>query len=72
MLIQAVEQLIKDEASEKMNSSQLIWLYTIMLTAAVVKLALWLYCKSSGNEIVRAYAKVLHYSLSLISTLFSC
>ncbi|KAM7523244.1 hypothetical protein LguiA_013146 [Lonicera macranthoides] len=57
VLIQAVEQLIQDEASEKMNSSQLIWLYTIMLTATVVKLALWLYCKSSGNEIVRAYAK---------------
>ncbi|KAM7528787.1 hypothetical protein LguiB_032197 [Lonicera macranthoides] len=61
VLIQAVEQLIQDEASEKMNSSQLIWLYTIMLTATVVKLALWLYCKSSGNEIVRAYAKYGHH-----------
>ncbi|XP_047249518.1 uncharacterized protein LOC124885583 isoform X2 [Capsicum annuum] len=27
----------------------------------VVKLALWLYWKSSGNDIVRAYAKVCFY-----------
>ncbi|GFZ18227.1 cation efflux family protein [Actinidia rufa] len=57
VLVQAVEQLIKDEASEKMTSDQLIWLYTIMISATVVKLALWFYCRSSQNEIVRAYAK---------------
>ncbi|KAK1279022.1 Metal tolerance protein 4 [Acorus gramineus] len=57
VLVQAVEQLIQDEPTKKMNSSQLFWLYTIMLTATVVKLALWLYCRSSGNKIVRAYAK---------------
>lgn len=59
VFIQAVEQLIKDEASGKMSSDQLVWLYTIMISATVVKLALWFYCKSSGNKIVRAYAKVL-------------
>lgn len=58
VLIQAVEQLIKDKASAKMTIEQLIWLYSIMLTATVVKLALWLYCRKSRNEIVRAYAKV--------------
>ncbi|XP_017983744.1 PREDICTED: metal tolerance protein 4 [Theobroma cacao] len=57
VLVQAVEQLIKDTPSEKMSSSQLVWLYTIMLSASVVKLALWIYCKSSSNKIVRAYAK---------------
>lgn len=57
VLIQAVEELIKDEVPEKLTSDQLIWLYTIMITATVVKLGLWLYCKSSGNDIVRAYAK---------------
>ncbi|KAJ9555553.1 hypothetical protein OSB04_010167 [Centaurea solstitialis] len=57
VLIQAVEQLIEDKPPEKMSSLQLLWLYVIMLTATVVKLALWLYCRSSGNEIVRAYAK---------------
>lgn len=58
MLIQAVEELIKDEPSEKMSSNQLFWLYVIMLTATAVKLVLWIYCRSSGNKIVRAYAKV--------------
>lgn len=58
MLIQAVEELIKNEPSEKMTSEKLVWLYAIMLTATVVKLALWFYCRSSGNKIVRAYAKV--------------
>lgn len=58
MLIQAVEQLVKNIPPEKMSSDQLIWLYAIMITATVVKLALWLYCRSSGNNIVRAYAKV--------------
>ncbi|TMX03565.1 hypothetical protein EJD97_015755 [Solanum chilense] len=57
VFIQAVEQLVKDESPEKMTSDQLFWLYTIMITATVVKLALWLYCRSSGNNIVRAYAK---------------
>ncbi|PSS13773.1 Metal tolerance protein [Actinidia chinensis var. chinensis] len=57
VLIQAVEQLIKDEPSGKMTLEQLIWLYAIMLTATAVKLVLWIYCRSSGNKIVRAYAK---------------
>ncbi|KAK9154978.1 hypothetical protein Sjap_002458 [Stephania japonica] len=57
VLIQAVEQLVKNEPSQKMSFVQLIWLYVIMITATVVKLALWLYCRSSGNNIVRAYAK---------------
>lgn len=57
MLIQAVEQLVTDDPTEKMSSSQLVWLYVIMIFATVVKLALWFYCRSSGNKIVRAYAK---------------
>lgn len=57
VLIQAVEQLVEAEAAAKMTSDQLIWLYSIMLTATAVKLALWFYCRSSGNTIVRAYAK---------------
>ncbi|MBA0574510.1 hypothetical protein Golob_001705, partial [Gossypium lobatum] len=58
VLIQAVEQLIENEPTEKMSADKLIWLYTIMLSATFVKLALWIYCKSSTNKIVRAYAKV--------------
>lgn len=58
VLVQAVEQLIKGQPYEKMTSEQLVWLYAIMLTATGVKLALWFYCRSSGNKIVRAYAKV--------------
>lgn len=57
VLIQALEQLIENKPSEKMSSIQLIWLYAIMLSATVVKLALWLYCRTSRNKIVRAYAK---------------
>ncbi|XP_051142700.1 metal tolerance protein 4-like [Andrographis paniculata] len=57
VFVQAAEQLAEDKQTEKMTSNQLIWLYSIMLSATVVKLALWLYCRSSGNEIVRAYAK---------------
>jgi hypothetical protein len=48
-----------------MSSNQFLWLYAIMLSATAVKLALWLYCRSSRNEIVRAYAKVLFLTLSL-------
>uniref|UniRef100_A0A0A9CZN2 Uncharacterized protein n=1 Tax=Arundo donax TaxID=35708 RepID=A0A0A9CZN2_ARUDO len=57
VLVQAVEQLVENKPGEKMTSEQLIWLYSIMLSATAVKLALWLYCRSSGNSIVRAYAK---------------
>jgi len=58
VLIQAVEQLIKNEPMDKMTSEQLIWLCVVMGMATIVKLALFLYCRSSRNEIVRAYAKV--------------
>ncbi|KAH7683756.1 Cation efflux protein [Dioscorea alata] len=51
VLIQAVEQLIENDPKPKMSLTQLIWLYSIMLSATVVKLALWLYCRTSGNDI---------------------
>lgn len=57
VLIQAVEQLIQDEPSDKMNTGQLIWLYVIMLSATAIKLCLYLYCRTSGNKIVRAYSE---------------
>ncbi|KAK6941950.1 Cation efflux protein [Dillenia turbinata] len=57
VLIQALEQLIQNEPSAKMTLEQLVWLYSIMLTATAVKFTLWIYCRSSGNKIVRAYAK---------------
>ncbi|XP_052312725.1 metal tolerance protein 4 isoform X4 [Populus trichocarpa] len=57
ILTKAVEQLIQHKHTEKMSSNQFLWLYAIMLSATAVKLALWLYCRSSRNEIVRAYAK---------------
>ncbi|XP_062004313.1 metal tolerance protein 4-like isoform X2 [Rosa rugosa] len=57
VLVLALKQLIEDTPSEKMTSEKLIWLYAIMLIAAGVKLVLWWYCRSSGNTIVRAYAK---------------
>jgi hypothetical protein len=57
-LVLAAEELIEDETHKKMSSNQLLWLYIIMIAASVVKLALWIYCRSSGNSIVRAYAKV--------------
>ncbi|PHT66034.1 hypothetical protein T459_30459 [Capsicum annuum] len=60
VLIHVVEQLVENKPPKKMTLNQLAWLYSINLTASVVKLALWLYCKSSGNDIVRAYAKVTY------------
>ncbi|KAL8480787.1 hypothetical protein ACS0TY_026796 [Phlomoides rotata] len=57
VLVEGVEQLVEQKQSEKMTSNQLIWLYSIMLTAAAVKLSLWFYCRSSRNSIVQAYAK---------------
>lgn len=75
MLVQALEQLIKDKPSEKMISENLIWLYAIMLTATGVKLVLWCYCRSSVNTIVRTYAKVYtsnlqHIKLHICSSCF--
>lgn len=58
ILLTAVEHLVEDSPTEDLSSNQLIWLCAIMISATVVKLALWLYCKSSGNNIVRAYAQV--------------
>ncbi|KAL9270522.1 Metal tolerance protein 4-like protein [Drosera capensis] len=57
ILIQAVEELIRDESTDEMSASQLIWLTAIMIGASIVKLGLFLYCRTSRNDIVRAYAK---------------
>uniref|UniRef100_A0A0D6QTZ4 Uncharacterized protein n=1 Tax=Araucaria cunninghamii TaxID=56994 RepID=A0A0D6QTZ4_ARACU len=57
VLIEAVKRLIENNPSTKMTHVELEWLYVIMISAIIVKLALWLYCRKSGNEIVRAYAK---------------
>ncbi|KAI6673857.1 hypothetical protein NL676_001763 [Syzygium grande] len=57
VLVQAVEQLIRNQSSKRRTSEQLVWLYTIILTATGVKLILWIICRSSGNKIVRLYEK---------------
>ncbi|XP_020599454.1 metal tolerance protein 4-like [Phalaenopsis equestris] len=57
VLIQALEKLIANNPPDKFTSEQLLWLYGVMLFATLVKIALWLYCRTSGNKIVRAYAK---------------
>uniref|UniRef100_A0ACD5X0J2 Uncharacterized protein n=1 Tax=Avena sativa TaxID=4498 RepID=A0ACD5X0J2_AVESA len=57
VFLQAAEKLVVNEAPDKLNPVQLLWLYSIMIFATVVKLALWFYCRTSGNNIVRAYAK---------------
>ncbi|KAL2317349.1 hypothetical protein Fmac_031225 [Flemingia macrophylla] len=58
VFITAVQQVIENNPYEKMSSDELVWLYSITIFAALVKLALWIYCRSSGNTIVRAYADV--------------
>ncbi|XP_020211820.1 metal tolerance protein 4 [Cajanus cajan] len=63
VLITAVQQLIQNSPPEKMTAEQLIWLYSIMIFSTVVKLMLWLYCRSSGNKIVRAYADDHHFDV---------
>ncbi|GAB2212314.1 hypothetical protein Droror1_Dr00025667 [Drosera rotundifolia] len=57
ILIQAVEELIRDEPTDEMSASQLIWLTAIMIGATIAKLSLFLYCRTLRNDIVRAYAK---------------
>lgn len=65
-----MEQLIKSEGAEKMTSDQYVWLCAIMISATIVKSALWLYCRSSGNEIVRAYAKVHTFCTHFVDAYF--
>ncbi|CAN6301647.1 unnamed protein product [Urochloa humidicola] len=64
VFIQAVEKLIVNETPGKLNQVQLLWLYSIMIFATVVKLALWLYCRTSGNKIVCAYAKDHYFDVA--------
>ncbi|KAK9175284.1 hypothetical protein WN944_027290 [Citrus x changshan-huyou] len=51
VLIEAVQELGKDEEPTKMSTIQLAWLYSIMIGATLVKLGLWICCRSSGNTI---------------------
>ncbi|CAI9113635.1 OLC1v1014274C1 [Oldenlandia corymbosa var. corymbosa] len=59
VLVQATQEIL-EENKHSDNSPQNLefWLYPIMLSATLLKLGLWLYCKNSKNEIVQAYAKV--------------
>lgn len=61
--IEVVRKLIEDKGSTKISHSQLEWIYIIMLFANGVKLALWLYCKTSKSEIVQVYAKAHYFDL---------
>ncbi|MED6110995.1 Metal tolerance protein 4 [Stylosanthes scabra] len=63
VLITALEEIIQNSPAEKMTQEQLIWLYSIMIFATVVKLGLWLYCRTSRNQIVRAYADDHHFDV---------
>nr|AAO38707.1 cation diffusion facilitator 8 [Stylosanthes hamata] len=63
VLITALEELIQNSPAERMTQEQLIWLYSIMIFATVVKLCLWLYCRTSRNQIVRAYADDHHFDV---------
>lgn len=36
---------------------QLLWLHSIMLSATAIRLALWFYCRSSGDSTVQEYTK---------------
>ncbi|XP_057440106.1 metal tolerance protein 4-like [Lotus japonicus] len=63
VLITALQQLIEDKPSEKMSAEELIWLCSVMIFATAVKLILWLYCRSSENKIVRAYADDHHFDV---------
>ncbi|CAI8585989.1 unnamed protein product [Vicia faba] len=63
VLMTAVEQLIENNPSEKMSYDQLLWLYSIMIFATAVKLALWFYCRTSGNKIVLTYADDHHFDV---------
>jgi hypothetical protein len=59
VLVQAIEQLTKDEPSEKMGSARLFWLHNYFDCHRCESSALiWTYCRSSGIKIVTAYAKV--------------
>ncbi|KAH7416415.1 hypothetical protein KP509_14G090600 [Ceratopteris richardii] len=57
VLIEAVSQLLEHDASSKLSISQLEWLCSIMGIATVVKLLLFLYCRSFKNEIIKAYSQ---------------
>ncbi|KAL1370291.1 hypothetical protein HN51_000576 [Arachis hypogaea] len=63
VLITALEELIRNTPNDRMTEEQLIWLYSIMIFASVVKLFLWLYCRTSRNKIVRAYADDHHFDV---------
>ncbi|CAN0840932.1 Metal tolerance protein 3, partial [Linum grandiflorum] len=56
VLIQGVRTLVTNEPAEKMTGSQLMWMCVIMVTATLMKLSLWFYCRNSVNHIVQAYA----------------
>eukprot|EP00249_Psilotum_nudum_P008688 c21448_g1_i2 orf=336-1772(-) len=57
VLVQAVGQLIEHSGTGKMSISKLTWLCSIMGAAIMIKLALFLYCRSFKDEIIQAYSK---------------
>ncbi|XP_002972349.2 metal tolerance protein 4 isoform X1 [Selaginella moellendorffii] len=56
VLIEGVRQLLDGKPKTHLDMSQSIWMIAIMGTAIVVKLGLFLYCRSFKDEIILAYA----------------
>ncbi|KAG6553192.1 hypothetical protein Mapa_005252 [Marchantia paleacea] len=57
VLVTGVQQLTEGDAGRELSPEQRNWLIIIMGSAIAVKLALYIYCRTSENEIVLAYSQ---------------
>ncbi|BBN10259.1 hypothetical protein MPTK1_5g02190 [Marchantia polymorpha subsp. ruderalis] len=57
VLVTGVQQLTEGDAGRTLSAEQRNWLIVIMGSAIAVKLALYIYCRTSESEIVLAYAQ---------------
>lgn len=69
VLLTGAKQLVEHDASvAHMGHLERLYVIVVMGTAIVTKLALFLYCRTFDNEIVRAYAQVLALTCMCVDT----
>ncbi|KAL2456309.1 Metal tolerance protein 11 [Abeliophyllum distichum] len=70
IILESVRTLVSDDDEFNLTKEQEQWVIGIMLSVTLVKLLLFVYCRTFANEIVKAYAQD-HFFDVITKTIFT-
>lgn len=71
VLLTGIQELVEGNSNFSLGNKERIWLISVMSTAILSKLGLFLYCRTFRSEIVQTYATVMNLCFMLTSLTLS-